>query len=328
MGRHARPPQYSGQFLWSGIDYLGEAGRWPSIGAGSGLLLTTSLPHTRAFERQSWWADAKTQPMVRIARRVQAARHGPVDPGYTSPTSNNQAATTAPNAPLDPTTRFGQPLLLDWTPAYFLQHDQSPHTENVEIYTNAEEVELFLNGKSLGTQKLHPDASPITYQVPFEPGTLKAIARTNGKIVAQDELRTAGKPAHLLLTTGLAAAQLTNSPTSEPTPALTPDWNDVTHATATLVDANNTVIPDSETRIHFSTSGPGQIIAVDNGNLLDHDPFQATDRKLYEGHAIAILRATAPRGNITLSATTEGLPPASISLHTAPSHSSTTERSF
>ncbi len=173
-------PEYSGQFLWSGIDYLGEAGRWPSIGAGSGLLLTTSLPRARAFERQSWWADSTTAPMVRIARRVQAARRGPVDPGYASPTSNNQAATTAPNTPLDPTTRFGQPLLLDWTPK-----DQSPHTENIEIYTNAEEVELFLNDKSLGTQKLHPDASPITYQVPFEPGTLKAVARTNGQSRSQ-----------------------------------------------------------------------------------------------------------------------------------------------
>ncbi len=302
--------EYSGQFLWSGIDYLGEAGRWPSIGAGSGLLLTTSLPRARAFERQSWWS---TVPMVRIARRVQAARRGPVDPGYASPTSNNQAATTAPTAPLDPTTRFGQPLLLDWTPK-----DQSPHTENIEIYTNAEEVELFLNDKSLGTQKLHPDASPITYQVPFEPGTLKAIARSNGKVVAQDELRTAGKPTRLLLTTGLAAAQLTTNPDSSTPPALTQDWNDIAYVTATLVDANGTVIPDSATVIHFSTTGPGKIIAVDNGNLLDHDPFQATDRTLYEGHAIAILRATASSGVITLTATAEGVPPGTIKISTSP----------
>jgi beta-galactosidase len=205
-------PEYSGQFLWSGIDYLGEAGRWPSIGAGSGLLLTTSLPRARAFERQSWWADPTTAPMVRIARRVQAAHRGPVDPGYASPTSNNQQATTSLTAPLDPTPRFGQPLLLDWTPAYFSQNDQSPHTENIEIYTNAEEVELFLNNKSLGTQQRHADASPITYQIPFAPGTLKAIARTNDKVIAEDELRTAGKPARLLLSTGLTAARLTNPP--------------------------------------------------------------------------------------------------------------------
>jgi beta-galactosidase len=313
-------PEYSGQFLWSGIDYLGEAGRWPSIGAGSGLLLTTSLPRARAFERQSWWS---TVPMVRIARRVQAARRGPIDPGYASPTSSNQAATTAPNAPLDPTTRFGQPLLLDWSPK-----DESPHTENIEIYTNAEEVELFLNDKSLGTQKLHPDASPITYQVPFEPGALKAIARTAGKVVATDELRTAGKPAHLLLTTGLSAAQLTNAAANDTAPPLTSDWNDVAYATATLVDANNTVIPDSSTVIHFTTSGPGKIIAVDNGNLLDHDPFQATDRKLYDGHVLAILRATASSGSITITATTEGLPPATIKIPVAPSQKSPTQRSF
>ena len=316
-------PEYSGQFLWSGIDYLGEAGRWPSSGAGSGLLLTTSLPRARAFERQSWWADPKTQPMVRIARRVQAAPRAPVDPGYASPTSNNQAATAAPTAPLDPTTRFGQPLLLDWTPK-----DQSPHTENIEIYTNAEEVELFLNDKSLGTQKLHPDASPITYQVPFEPGTLKAIARTNNKIVATDELRTAGKPARLVLSTGLNVLHLTNPLAPETSPALSLDWDDLAYITATLVDANNTVIRDSETRIRFTTTGPGKIIAVDNGNLLDHDPFQATDRKLYEGNAIAILRATSASGNIILTATTEGLPPATITLNPNAAESITIQRSF
>jgi beta-galactosidase len=315
-------PEYSGQFLWSGIDYLGEAGRWPSIGAGSGLLLTTSLPRARAYERQSWWADPTTAPMVRIARRVQAARRGPIDPGYTSPTSNNQAATT-PNATLDPTTRFGQPLLLDWTPK-----DESSHTENVEIFTNADEVELFLNDKSLGTQQRHPDASPITVPVAFAPGTIKAVARINNKVVAQDELRTAGKPAHLLLTTGLAAATLTQKPEVSPAPALSPDWNDISYVTATLVDANNTVIPDSTTLVHFSTTGPGKIIAVDNGNLLDHDPFQATDRKLYEGHAIAILRATSSSGNITLTATTEGVPSATITLRATPPKEQSIERSF
>ena len=318
-------PEYSGQFLWSGIDYLGEAGRWPSIGAGSGLLLTTSFPRARAFERQSWWS---TQPMVRVARRVQAAHRGPVDPGYASPTSNNQAATAATNAPLDPTTRFGQPLLLDWTPK-----DQSPHTENIEIYTNAEEVELFLNDKSLGTQKLHPDASPITFQVPYQAGTLKAIARTNNKIVAQDSLRTAGNPARIQLSHD-DLAELSNSAGSSNgngTPLgyfLTPDWNDVAYILATLVDANGTVIPDSETRIHFTTTGPGKIIAVDNGNLLDHDPFQGTDRKLYDGKAIAILRASATSGKITITATTEGLPAATITLDASPSKLSPALRSF
>jgi beta-galactosidase len=158
------------------------------------------------------------------------------------------------------------------------------------------------------------------------------MARTNGKVIAEDELRTAGKPARILLSTGLTAAHLTNPPHPETTPALTPDWNDIAYITATLVDANNTVIPDSTTVVHFTTTGPGKIIAVDNGNLLDHDPFQTPtpekDRKLYEGHAIAILRTTAPSGNITITANAEDLPPAPLTLKTSPAKSSIAQRSF
>ena len=294
-------PEYSGQFLWTGVDYLGEAGLWPAIGSGSGLLLTTSLPRARAYERQSWWTTA---PMVHIARRVAIAQKSPPDPGY-----------EAPNAPAP--TRFTQPLVLDWTPA-----DQSPHTENIEIYTNAEEVELFLNDKSLGTQKLHPDASPITFEVPYAPGTLKAIARTAGKEVATDTLRTAGKPARLILTNAL-------DPQAKPTTAtLTPDWNDITYVTATLLDANGTPVPDTTTVVHFKTTGPASIIAVDNGNLLDHDPFHADQRKLYDGSALAILRATAPTGDITIIATVDGLSPATLKLKAAPAKPPLTQRSF
>ena len=149
--------------------------------------------------------------------------------------------------------------------------------------------------------------------------------------MAEDTLKTAGKPARLLLTTGLAAAHLTPGnivPGTLPNPVLTPDWNDVTYATATLVDANGTVIPDSITVVHFATNGPGKIIAVDNGNLVDHDPFQATDRKLFEGHAIAVLRGTAPSGTVTLTATTEGVQPATVTLKASPAKPFTNQRSF
>jgi beta-galactosidase len=312
-------PEYSGQFLWSGIDYLGEAGRWPTIGSGSGLLLSTALPHERALERQSWWS---ARPMVAMVRRAAAVRPAPIDPGYANATSTDQsAAPTAPRAAgapgatgarpagagaaappaLDPTVRFSQPLLADWTP-----NNLTPHTENVEVYTNAEEVELFLNGKSLGTQKQHPDASAITYQIPFEAGTLKAVARSGSTIVATDEMKTAGKPARIVFT-----ADSPNTP-------LTPDWNDVRSVTATLVDAAGTRIPDSTTVVHFAATGPASIIAVDNGNMMDHDPFQATQRKLYDGNAIALLRATGVAGQIKVTASAEGVPPATLTLTAAP----------
>jgi beta-galactosidase len=298
-------PEYSGQFLWSGIDYLGEAGRWPSIGSGSGLLLSNALTRPRALERQSWWSST---PMVAVVRRVTAQRAAPVDPGYANPTTVDQSAAPATRSaaagaqpPLDPSVRFSQPLLADWTPK-----NLEPHTESVEVYTNAHEVELFLNGKSLGTQELHADASPITYQVPFTPGELKAVARSGGKDVATDILKTAGKPARVVLSA------------DSPTRPLTPDWNDVRYVTATLVDDVGTRIPDSTTLMHFSATGPASVIGVDNGNMIDHDSFQGSERRVYDGNVCALVRATGSVGRVTVTATAEGLPPATINLQTAP----------
>ena len=308
-------PEYSGQFLWSGIDYLGESRTWPTFGSGSGLLLTTALPHGRAYERQSWWS---TTPMVAMVRRVGMVRAAPVDPGYANATSLDQsaAAPTAPAAatgqaapaaarpgalPPDPSVRFSEPLLADWTPK-----DMTPHTENVEVYTNAEEVELFLNGKSLGVQRLHTDASPIVYKVPFAPGTLKAVARRHGATVATQELKTAGKPARLMFTA------------DKPAMPLTPDWNDVRYVTATLVDDAGTRIPDSTTEIHFAASGLGAVVAVDNGDMRDLEPFQGTERKLYLGNTLALVRATGSSGKITVTASAEGVPSATLTLTAAP----------
>jgi len=158
----------------------------------------------------------------------------------------------------------------------------------------------------LGTQKLHADASAISFQVPFEPGTLKAVASTGGKVVASEELKTAGKPARIEFTA------------DSPEKPLTPDWNDVRYVTATLVDANGTRIPDSRTEVHFETSGPGSVIAVDSGNMSNHESFQATERQLYDGTAVAILRATGTAGPIKVTVSAEGVPTASLTLATAP----------
>jgi beta-galactosidase len=272
------------------------------------LILTTGLPHARAFERQSWWTGA---PMVAVVRKVAVVRPAAIDPGYANATTLNQAAEPAapvPGAQRPPrpqaapaAQRFSEPLLSDWTPK-----DLTPHTENLEVYTNAEEVELFLNGRSLGTQKLHADASPITYAVPFEPGTLKAVARTKGKVVATQELKTAGKPARLVFTA------------DAPAKSLTPEWNDVRYLTATLVDDAGTPILDSTTVVHFAATGPAAIVGVDNGNMADHESFVGTERRLYEGNAIAIVRATAGSGAITVTATADGVPAAQVKLSAGP----------
>jgi beta-galactosidase len=311
-------PEYSGQFLWSGIDYLGESRTWPTIGSGSGLISSTGVPHKDAWERQSWWS---TTPMVAIMRRTAAERPASIDPGYANATSIDQsAAPVAPRpaggraaggrggagaaagaAPAEAAPRIPEPLMADWTP-----QNLGTHTENVEVYTNAEQVELFLNGKSLGTQKLHADASAISYRVPFEPGTLKAVATSGGKVVASEELKTAGKPARIAFTADF------------PDRPLTPDWNDVRTVTATLVDAAGTTIPDSKTEVKFTASGPATVIAVDSDNMANHESFLGTERQLYEGTAVAILRATGTAGQIKVTASAEGVPTATLTLTAAP----------
>ncbi len=148
-------PQFAGQFLWAGIDYLGEAPGWPAVTSYSGLLDKTGAMKPIAWERQSWWSE---KPMVHIVRRVSPRPSAPVDPGYEG------------RRPIPEESLFD-----DWTPA-----DLSPHQETVEAYSNCAQVELLLNGRSLGSQPLAADAAARTWRVAFEPGTLRAVCAGDG----------------------------------------------------------------------------------------------------------------------------------------------------
>lgn len=258
---------YAGQFLWSGIDYLGEGAQAPSISAPFGLLDRTGTPRARAFERQSWWSD---QPMVHATRRTGRDVLTPTDPGY------------------EPDLRHRQVLFSDWTP-----RNLRPHDESVEVYSNGESVELFLNGKSLGAQRLNADASPRTWSVTYAPGVLKAVASNQGKIVATHELRTAGPAAKILLSTDR--------------PKLTATWDDVSYLTATIVDANGVPVPTATQTVAFKASGPGAIVAVDSGDNASHEPFQATERRAFQGRVFALVKANAANGKIVVTATAPGL---------------------
>jgi beta-galactosidase len=268
---------YAGQFLWSGIDYLGESRSWPVVDAASGLLDRTGAPKPAAWERQSWWSD---KPMVYIARRVAPPRVAPTDPGYE----------TGPVTPV----RFPQTLFPDWTPA-----NAAPHDETVEVYSNCDEVELLLNGKSLGAKPLPADAAPRVWRVAFEPGTLRAVARKHGDQAAISELRTAGKPVKLMLSTDRIS--------------LTPNFDDVAFLTATVVDANGVLVPNADPLISFQLSGPGAIAAVDSPDHTSHEPFQASSRKAFQGWCIAVLKAKGP-GPITLTASAPGLATSSVTI--------------
>jgi beta-galactosidase len=264
-------PPLSGQFLWVGIDYLGESPRWPYIGGGgdqSGLLDRTGSPRPAAFQRQSWWSAV---PMVHIARRIAPEALLPADPGYGNPPRRRPAV-----------------LLSDWSP-----RSTAPHLETVEVYTNTDGAELFLNGRSLGAKPRDPGDAPLVWHVPFEPGVLKAVASAGGRVAATHELRTAGKAARILLEAELSQ--------------LAPGWDETDYVRATIVDAQGVPVPGADDAVTFHVDGPGEIAAVDSADNASHEAFQGTQRRAYKGRCFAVVRATAPVGRIALSATAAGL---------------------
>ncbi len=262
-------PAYAGQFLWAGIDYLGESRVWPQIANAAGLLDHTGAMKPVGYERQSWWSD---KPMVYITRRVAPTAPAVVDPGYEA-----QAR------------RAIQTLYSDWTPA-----NMAPHEETVEVYSNCQDVDLLLNGRSLGSKKLPANAAARVWRVPFEPGTLRAACPQ-----ASFELRTAGKPAKIVLRADL--------------PKITPGFDDVATITVSVVDANGIEVPGADELIHFQISGPGVLAAVDSADNSSHESFQASERHAFQGRCIAIVRATA-MGRILFSASAEGLGRAALTI--------------
>jgi beta-galactosidase len=271
-------PALAGQFLWTGADYLGEA-RWPGIATSSGLLDRTNLPKNHAFERASWWS---TKPVLYAARAELAPGQRPTP---TTPIAV-QAAATNVNAP--PVRPPAVNSYHDWTPAA-----QQPHAETINVYSNCEQVELFFNDRSLGSKPINADASPRQWQIDYQPGTLKAVAKNKGQVVATDELRTAVTPVKIVLEAEASRLRY--------------DWDSALCVRAFLQDANGTLNPLAANKVTFSVTGPGVIAAVDNGDPQSHEPFQGNQRTAFHGTCIACLRATANAGEITLTASADGL---------------------
>lgn len=272
-------PRFSGQFLWTGIDYLGESRRWPTISSSFGLLDRTGLVKPVGYERASWWAE---KPMVLVVRRVAPTPVMPTDPGY------------SPDDPL----RMGPTLLDDWTP-----RDLGAHEEAAEVYSNCEEVELFLNGVSLGKQGINADARPRVWKVAFAAGELRAVGRNGGQEVATHVQRTAGAPAAIRVTADQAT--------------LRPVFDEVALVRCEVVDAQGVVVPTGAYALEFAVEGSGKLVAVDNGDTRSTEPFSGKSRKTFEGRAVAIVRATGV-GEIRVKVNGGGLPGAEVKLRGAP----------
>lgn len=164
--------------------------------------------------------------------------------------------------------------------AHLLPHWNWPGKEGVEIpvwcYTNAEEAELFLNGKSLGVKTFTKEHDMhLQWMVPYQAGELKVVAKRGGKVVAQDVRRTAGAPARVVLESDREV--------------MWPGSRKLAYVTIRLEDKDGNFVPDGAKWVKLSVEGPARIVGVHNGDPLSHTPFISTTVRTFNGLALVIL---------------------------------------
>jgi beta-galactosidase len=181
--------------------------------------------------------------------------------------------------------------------------EKEGQTIRVIAFSNVRQVELFLNGKSLGTQTMPRDGH-LEWNVPYQPGRLLANALTDGRVVATNQLETTGAPAKLQLTTDRQT--------------LYADDQDTVVIPVSILDAQGRAVPDAANRVSFDLTGNGRILGAANGNPSDHDPDRTSQRNAFNGHCMTVVQAGSHPGILRLTATSPGLTPATIFLKVAP----------
>lgn len=167
-------------------------------------------------------------------------------------------------------------------------------------YNNADEVELFINGKSQGVRTKGAHDYHVMWRVTYEKGEAKVVARKNGKVVATDVRRTAGVPHHIRLTadkTSLAA-----------------NGKSLSFVNVDIVDADGNVCPWAENQVFFELSGAARLDGVDNGNPASMERFKDNRRKAFFGRCLAVVRSAKQAGKAVLKARAYGLPDAEIEI--------------
>ena len=159
----------------------------------------------------------------------------------------------------------------------------------VLVYSNADSVELFLNGTSLGSKSLTAAAAHLQWSVPFATGTLEAKASKGGAIVATDTVKTAGAASKL----NLLADR----------PSLVADGRDLSYVEIDVVDAQGVVVPKAGDSIAVTVSGPGVLVGLDAGDATNHDAYKGTSHAAFNGKLMAIVQSTTTAGTVTVSAT-------------------------
>lgn len=264
-----------GLAYWGAIDYLGESQGWPTKGWAQGVFDISLEPKPKAYYMRSFFKP--DEPVVHIA--VTDSKGDAMWNGVqTGNDGQSDHWNRKPGTKLDLTT-----------------------------YTNAEEVELLVNGKSYGVKKNDLGSAKMRNQIrwkdiEYQDGYCEAIARTGGKVVARHRIETTGKAVAL-------KAELDNSNWKA-------DGQDLQHIRIVAVDKKGRRVQSAVAEVKFTVTGDASLAAVSSGDHQSDELNVSDRRKLYKGSCLAILRSGTVPSAITVTATAEGLKPVKLKLGT------------
>jgi beta-galactosidase len=285
-----RQPYVIGEFVWTAMDYLGEAGigrayagrpalthwkanMWPWHGSVCGDIDLTGWRRPVSHYRNILWNRGE---------RLYAAVTEPIPGG--GEWSLDKWATT--------------PALPSWT-----WPDQEGKPLTVEVYSRYDAVRLTLDGRVIG-EKPTGEAQEFKadFAVPYAPGTLRAIGLSGGREAETFTLRTAGPIAGLRLTADRTA--------------LRADGQDLAFVTIEAVDARGNWVPTAAGAVSCAVEGAGSLAGLGNADAASLEPYRADPHSLYQGRLLAVVRTGAAPGTIRLRAEVAGAPPAAVELQT------------
>ncbi|HSJ66590.1 MAG TPA: glycoside hydrolase family 2 TIM barrel-domain containing protein, partial [Anditalea sp.] len=251
----------SSQFLWTAFDFIGEARPWPSRSSGAGIIDLAGNPKPDFYFRQSLWSD---DPMVYLG------------------VAENEKQVIRRNNITD-----------SWT-------GKTGETKWVTCYSNADEVELFLNGQSLGKKEVEYKLEEmVAWEVDFQPGELKAVAFSNGGEVATYILNTPGEVEKI--SGELSKSQFNKS-------------HEVIELNIRLTDEQGNLVETSDLDLALSIDGPADIIGLESGDLSSHENYQAKNRKTYKGKLKAYIKTTGNTAPVTIKVTNPALQAAEFKI--------------
>jgi beta-galactosidase len=271
-------PHVIGDFVWTSLDYLGEAGLgrpldddsaasflgiYPWHQANCGDLDICGFKRPQSYYRDMVWGIG-TQPYIVV--------HTP-----------------APDGKTPQITKWGWPDV--WPNWNWPGRDGQPL--RVEVYSTCEQVELILNGRSLGIRPAGRAARySAAFDVLYEPGVLRAVGYRDQQPSAQFELRTATAPASIRL---------------EPDRPTIRAEGDICYVTVQIVDSAGAVHPTADNLVTFSIEGPGALVAVGNANPVSTEYYVGNRRSAFRGRCLAVIASTGEPGEVHFRAEAAGL---------------------